>query len=181
MATFEWSRKPARPELSQSAPVFRLKAGGSITAIVLSHDVTGAYLHFFKGTSTPHLEPSSECAACEAERPMRWEGYVAAFIPSTLATVILPITASCQPTFEQWKTSNGSLRGAQLKLVRQGLKPNGRVKAELSKASYPTNSLPPDLEVKAILAHMWKLDAADHPVNRGEHHMNGNGKGKVSA
>lgn len=175
MANLAWYNRPPDGPQHQSLPVWRAKPNARpITGIILCEDVVGVLLHWV-GRSVPHIAPDPHCTecdhlasppvhceqhacpGCQADRPMRWEGYASIWEPETGNVAIVAITPGTLADIETYREQHGTLRGAALKMTRVGMKASSPVRITLKRSEHPHGQLPAAPSLPPILANMWGI------------------------
>lgn len=155
--TFSWSRRPAESTDRPSTPIYRIKRGQSLQAVVISHDVLGANIHFLRCT-IPHIDPPDKCEGCQAGRTIRWEGYIAVWDPRSNAVGIVPLNPTAAETIDAYYEQHGTLKGAELHASRPSAKNNARVNVTLRRSDHAVNTLPQAPDIEKVLMHVWGLN-----------------------
>jgi hypothetical protein len=150
-----WPSRPDRDQHTNTTPLHRSKPGRTITALIASADLVGAYTHFWKGRTSICTYPA--CEPCSTSRSARWYGFLHIWSPETNASGILELTPSCLPAVDDWLEKFGTLRGAKICVSRASHKINSRVIATLKASPYALEKIPPALDLIAQLSRMWEV------------------------
>ena len=92
--------------------------------LILSHDITGCYTHFWHGRTTPHKRTA--CEPCDQGKQPEWHGYLACVQPNTRIRWILEITKGCAKVLDEHFRAHRTLKGTIIQAGRTSAKPNGR-------------------------------------------------------
>ena len=156
----QWTAKPADDPKKPKIPIDRCGAQSSMQYIVLSREVIGCMLHFFRGRSIPCLMPSEGwCDACtdpKGNEP-RWRGYLCCWRVHFNTFHLLELTPPCMTTVASFIEGHEHLRGAIIRLERPSGKANGRIVCQLEKTNVRENTLPPAFDVRDALERIWAL------------------------
>ena len=153
-----WTTRPDRECTRHALPLKRCLPAKPISGIVLSPEIVGAYLHYWRGRTTPCAAPN--CDACANNHAPRWYGYLEMWSPTTAARVLFEITPACVDAIADYVATHGTTRGAQLTLARATKKPNSRLTAEIKEGNYAADRLPTASDVAAHLTHIWETHHA---------------------
>lgn len=182
-----WTNRKEDNDPTRNFKLFRCPRSGSLTGVIVSPDMIGTGTHFWKNRTMPCTGKS--CPACRDGFNPRWYGFLGIWSPKTDRLGILEITEAASDEVDRYYDRHKTLRGAQIKVSRQGNRPNGRVLADLTTGTIDPERLPPAIDIKATLLRMWELtttaDAdlrevgnARHEVRKHFEQHEGNGRSK---
>lgn len=150
-----WARRPDEGDMPQSWDMLTVPAKGISGIIVLSGDVTGAYVHYANGRSTPC--GGRDCPLCDNNQKPRWEGYLAVTNRQMTARKILRLTPGAMPPIEEYFGQHRSLRGSTLEIQRHAQRPNGKLRTAIATSTIPNEALPKPPNMQRFLTTMWGL------------------------
>ena len=154
MSAERWATRPNPEDLPDKWKIHRVSASGLQSALVLSTDTSGCYVHYWKGRTTPCL--SDGCQPCESGQVPRWRGYMAVLIGPGRLTRILEVTACCIPAIDRYSTEWGTLRGSLISLTRKGRKANGELECIFGEKPVARAGLPIAPELVPYLKRIWR-------------------------
>ena len=153
MAT--WTTKPERDPNNTPYRIHRTPATRELRVIIISEDLIGTNLHFWKGRSTPCT--GNNCTACQSGHKARWKGYLQALNENSNTVQIVEITDRVYDAFALQKQKHGTLKGLGVRLSRTNGKPNGPLAAEFDGIKRSPGELPEEANLPGILERMWEL------------------------
>ncbi|HWN10120.1 MAG TPA: hypothetical protein VNO50_12790 [Pyrinomonadaceae bacterium] len=153
-----WENEPPINDAISPYDLFRIPGRGTYNFIILSRQLHGCKLHYFKGRSIPHTEGG--CEACENKNETRWRGYLAVCNASNFKQGILELTAVPAAQIAEKIKLNEPIRGKIATLHRPSGKPNGRIQLDLRPGKIPDKELPEPFNVIATLKKIWNVQ--DH-------------------
>lgn len=145
--------RPDREHVEPRIDVVRAPETGVLSGISLSHDLSGAYTHWYRGRTRPCTQPN--CEACAENTPWRWHGYLMLFGPKTHRIVLLEVTKNVCPTIDDYMAAKQTLRGARINITRKNRKKNARVILTVTASDIDDRTLPPCPPVAYHLAKLW--------------------------
>jgi len=151
-----WTDRPSREDGQGNYRLLRVGRSGTVRGIIISHNLVGTGLHYWKGKSTPCNQ--STCEACKEGHTARWYGYIALWSAKTDSIGICEITDGCADDVDRYRARHSTIRGAELLLTRQGQRPNGRILANLTPGSIADERLPSAPDVIKILMKIWGMN-----------------------
>lgn len=154
MSDARWADRPNPEDLPDQWKIHRVPAGGLQSALVLSDDTSGCYVHYWKGRTTPCLDIG--CVPCINGQTPRWRGYVACLIGPGRLTRILEVTACCVPAIVRYKNEWSTLRGSIISLTRKGRKANGELECVFGEKPVAGSHLPVAPELVPYLKRLWR-------------------------
>jgi len=154
-----WSNRPAAGEVARACQIRRVKPGEKFRMIVLDHDITGGYTHYFQGRS--QLCTGSLCPACAENLQPRWYGYLSGSSVTSNVRGIVEITPQCVEPITSWFDAHGTLRGAVLLIERSGKRANSPLMASMTEGVFTEDKLPDPLPIIEILARIWGLKSVE--------------------
>lgn len=154
MSSERFCSRPNKEDLPSQWKIFRVPKTGLPTALVLSEDTEGAYVHYWKGRTRPCFQEG--CEPCEQGNEARWRGYVAVLIGHTRMTRILELTVPCIPEVERYMAEWRTLRGAIITLSRKGKVSNGELECVFSEKPVSSVNLPDAPDLVPHLRRIWK-------------------------
>lgn len=161
MSEARWSNRPNPEDLPDQWKIHRASATGVQSALCLSDDVEGCYVHYWKGRTSPCFE--SDCVPCSNGQQPRWRGYAAVLIGPGRLTRILEFTACCVPSINRFRSEWGTLRGAVVTLTRKGRKANGELECVFGEKPVAGSNLPVAPELVPYLQRLWRATHAAKP------------------
>lgn len=147
------TNRPDREIREPRIEIVRTPKTGGLAGLCLSHDVAGAYTHWYRNRTRPCTRPA--CEACENKCPWRWHGYLAIMSTMTQNVVILEITTGPLDAIDAWMKAHGTLRGARISVTRVNKNPNARVKMTITPAAADQRTLPEAPPIAYHLAKIW--------------------------
>jgi len=148
-----WESRPDSRDATTPFKLFRVPAKGIWTFYILSKEVIGVRVHFFKGRTTPHGTPV--CDACEAGIEARWRGYIAAANKHDYHRGMIELTAGPAQQLIERLDRQEIIRGLVIQLSRPGGRPNSRIQIDIRPADIDPSKLPPAFDVQATLMKIW--------------------------
>lgn len=141
--------------------VYRLKAGQSIDAIIISKALWGVYTHWNGRTSEPCYQAKGKCPGHKRGLPVRWKGYLHVWDVKKKRQCFLELTpTSAQDLLDALGV--GQMRGQRIVIARQ----NGD-KARLTvnvfgedRYQCDLTKLPDPRDPYRTLAKLWGVDDA---------------------
>jgi hypothetical protein len=152
MAT--WTPRPTNGAQSQPFRIHRVKPGAGSKGVIVSYDVIGTELHFWKGRSVPCT--GNTCTACQSGQQPRWKGYVQVLAAATNVVVICELTDRCVPAIDEAKRIHGSLRGLGVHIRRANARVNGPLEIEFAGTQRSDGELPDPADLIEMLERMWE-------------------------
>lgn len=152
-------RSVAKP----TTPIIRCDRGVhyKLNVVILSHDCYGHDVHF-AGRTVPCPGADAGCQYCEANRPIRWVGYVAATNPDTRTRrFLVELTPGIMGDVDRYFDAYGTLRGSFLQLTRPSQHPTGRLAALIHphRGCNPSE-LPAAGDVESEVWRVWRGSVA---------------------
>lgn len=154
-----FSRRPTQQDRPVELPLIRVPPTGISKVLILSNDVTGTNLHYWRGRSEPCH--GDGCEACLDGQMPRWRGYVVMMSTRTKQKGLLELTAAAMDPIDEYFAEHGTLRGAELAISRSGGKPNGKLSSTIKFGGLPAGSLPTAPELEGILLRLWGYSTDD--------------------
>ncbi len=154
-----WKRRPSQSDMPLRYEVNRAGPKGHAPAIILSHDVEGAYIHYYRGRSQKCLPEN--CESCEANIERRWRGYLIVADARTRETSMMEVTAAAMPDIDRYFREHRTLRGALIETRRIPPKANGRLVSKLTESAYDMASYNKAPPLRKLLMKLWGLHDAD--------------------
>ena len=149
------SRQPDDQDQNFGWVIKRAGTDSSLKLIILSSDVLGIRVHFFRGRTGPCVKVG--CEACRLKQLSRWKGYLLAFEPATSQQLIFEFTPPGSVVLETAKEKYGTMRGLQIIANRASKKPNAKVQLAVLGCTTLGPSACPDYAIWPILARIWGL------------------------
>lgn len=151
-----WSDCPRSDGGEFSWTLTQTPVKGSLSVIVLSHNLTGCVVHFWSGRTLGCT--GVDCEACEKNRAAFWEGYLAAVKRGSLERVIVRITEKIGGRIVAWQNNRHTLRGAVMEFDRPSRTPNGRIRLKIEETAVdvPEKLVEPDMQ--KVLCHIWRMN-----------------------
>lgn len=154
--------QPDAADMARCIDIVRTPTNKALSFWCLSHEPYGCYTHWWRGATNPCLEEN--CEACAANCPMRWKGYMAAFMADSGEVAIFEYPQSPAAVVVEWFRTHGTLRGAAVSARRTGSRDNDRVRLLIRAGSKEEIQLPPAPSIPDFLARLWDLDGS-HAVD----------------
>lgn len=154
-ATATFLNRPRKADLPNQWKIMRAKSNGLPACMVISPDITGAYVHYWGGRTRPCQGES--CDYCAGGQVPRWRGYLAAANGKTRCLGLLEVTPSCIPPIEAFIEEYGDLRGSIITLSRKGNVRNGELLCVVKHQAGLASSCPPDVDVRVHLQRIWRV------------------------
>jgi len=151
--------RPDRADMPIHIPITRCPPKGIGPLIILSSDVIGCHLHYWRGRSTPCQ--GENCEACADGQIPRWRGYLIVMNPKGDEKIMMEITAAAVPPIDVYFSEHGTLRNALLYLKRVGMKPNGKLLSKIETSARTLASLPAEPNLSNLLLRMWGMNTAE--------------------
>lgn len=148
-----WTRRPPLEQMPLRYQLLRVPPNGATGLVVLSHDVVGATLHYWRGRTRPCLP--ANCSPCEHGNRPRWRGYVAVQGRRTHQIFLLELTPAPMKHIDQYFRAHRTLRGAELSLKRKNGKANGEIFLQIFPPAITADDRPKAPDVKQLLEAMW--------------------------
>lgn len=156
-----WSNRPRISTDTTPLTIIRVRPSKPVSGIVLSHDVEGAELHYWKGRS--RVCDDKNCEACEANFRARWYGYLEIWSSTTGRSVIVELTAAAAPAIDEYFKEHHTLRGAVMKAARVNRKINSKLTATFEAGPLPESNLPNARKIRTQLEFMWETASSREP------------------
>lgn len=150
---FRMARRPSKEEGRMVYPLLRCSAKPFRGAVILSHDITGCYTHYWSRRTIPCR--TEDCPACEAGYSARWHGWVFIMSKQTASKAIFEFTAGASAAMDKYFREHRTLRGGQINAWREPAKPNGRLVLDLFESGIDADMLPKAIKLLPILMRMW--------------------------
>jgi hypothetical protein len=154
-----WRTRPSDEPTNHQLSILRVKPGKPLTGVILSHDVEGAELHYWKGRS--RICDDENCEACEANFRARWYGYLELWSPTTGNRIILEVTQAAAPAIDEYFSSHRTLRNAVISASRLNRKVNSKLHVTLTPSALPEAQIPPASKIRHQLERMWECATVD--------------------
>lgn len=175
--SIHWSSRPSRGEGEGNYRLVRVQRAGVVRGIILSRNLEGTGVHYWKGKSMPCA--GSACEPCREGFKPRWYGYVAIWNPRTDQIAIAEVTDSASDDFDRFIARHNTLRGGRLTLSRQGQRPNGRILAQIEPGDLSDERLPDCPNVQQMLMKIWGVNQ-NHAVSANKNHGRAKNSGNPS-
>jgi hypothetical protein len=156
-----FQRRPDEPLKESTWKIIRCGATERLTGIVLSHDLTGCFTHFWKHRTVPCMAPDP-CVPCQAADPRRWHSWFAALVGRHNDQAIVEITLRATGYFDDAFRSHRTLRGQGFTLCRVPSRANGKLLARLGDGAITSDLLQKAPNVERLLLQMWEMP--DQPM-----------------
>lgn len=114
------------------------------------------FTHFVGGRTLPCMEPV--CAACSADRPKRYEGFVSVVWVTNRKHEIVRFSWNAMMQLKSQISNQDSLRGLLVQLERKTGRQNGRVQCLVEPISIEVAKLPQTPKLEEHLARIWRVD-----------------------
>ena len=167
------ARRPKADEGRIIYPLLRCPAKGLRGAVILSHDITGCYTHYWCQRTIPCKK--KDCPACDLGYSPRWHGWLFVQNEATGSKLIFEFTAGPAKVIDKYFCEHRTLRGGILAAYMVPVRANGRLVVEITKGKVISDSLPKAIKLLPILMRMWnttyepstngKSPTADHNQN----------------
>jgi len=136
------------------------RVGRPVSGILRSSRPLGVFTHWFDGRTHPCLGEAPDCIGCGQRTPKRWKCYVMGYLDGTRRPVLFEIPADAYRASVQLSDPGVSLRGARIRLERQGPNANSPVRVVLGLDVCPHGL--PDGEPD-VLRHLCRIWGCAHP------------------
>lgn len=153
--TDTWTRRPDAAAARGQWSLRRCPTKGTLSAVIISHDVLGRYTHYYGGRTRPCT--GRDCEPCNKSMRPRWHGYLACIDLDTNEKIIVEITAIVAARVAEWFDERRTLKGSRIRLQRRSPKTNGRVTVSLAPPAAGTGELPQAPDVRPIMNRVWEL------------------------
>lgn len=150
-----FARRPREKSSTMGLPLLRTPDKRSIGGIILSHDMIGTYLHYWKGRSRPHKEEN--CEPCAEGNGKRWKSYVIVQDVVDRKRGILEIPPYATDQVDEFFKQHRTLRGWRISLSRPNKRANGRVCATFHPAKFDEAVLGECPPLIPMLLRMWEM------------------------
>jgi len=150
-----WQDQPTVDDSLPNYRIMRVPAGRKISGIVISDDVIGTNLHYWKGRSQPCRK--EECEACQNGHKPRWKGYILIMCMKTRNISILEFTDRVYREIGEFRKQKGTIRGGMMTFFRTNSKNNGPLSVTIEENLYDATSLPPEEDLRSILERIWEV------------------------
>lgn len=151
----EFSNQPPETGRRPGIALVRTPANRPLVAIVTSDDLVGTNTHYYRNRTSPC--EGQECPICAEGLSWRWHGYLSCVDQATKEHILFEFTAQASDAFRAYRTRYGTLRGCHFKATRHAQRYNGRVTIQTRPADLEGKDLPPTVNLKAMLCHIWGL------------------------
>lgn len=149
----KWTDDPEPTSSQPKLPIARCGVGAMTPFIVLSDRHIGGDLHYYSRRSIPCQ--LHDCPYCAAHSRSVWKGYLHCWDAKHRECGMLEFTLPCLQNVNSYLTAHGTLRTAVVQLTRKGSKINGPLTIQLTPSTWATNEIPPTVNLRPILEHMW--------------------------
>lgn len=150
-----WTTAPPKDEGTRNWQMIRAPECGSLRLMIVSHQLIGRPMHFYRGRSTPHTEPT--CEACDDGRRKEWKGYIGCRQIVTGQRYILEVTAHVGHQIAKYSSDHRTLKGTIINVGRTTPKANGKVWVKLTPPPENMGELGPEPDLRPILERMWQI------------------------
>jgi hypothetical protein len=157
---------PAEADLSY-LPVITLGKKQRGRCVITSDEFYEVDVHWIGGRTLPCLE--TNCEACKAQRPRKYEAYLGIVWSTSLKHEILRLTKGAMFQLKSQLSCSGSPRGHVLSVERKGDRPNGRVTILVEPLQVEISRLPASPDLEAHLARIWRVDGIEVTKEEGEY------------
>lgn len=151
-----WQRRPDDDEMSLRYELYRVPARGAKGLIILSHDVLGAYTHWWRGRTNPCT--GENCSACAEGNRRRWHGWFMTLAPQQRRQLIFEVTAAGAAAVDAYFKEHRTLRGAVITALRVPAKENGKLILSLAKSSLQSQEIPKAAKIEDLLLKIWDME-----------------------
>lgn len=146
---------PNDDDLGSAWRIRRAPASGRMPIVIVSPVPLGMRIHYFKGSSTPHLKVG--CPACKAGHRSRWKGYLLAVSTADEQQIIWEYPANCGLRVKGALNEYGGLRGQMVIVSRLSERVNGEVSCQFKGISPQAHRLPPAEPIWPLIAKIMGL------------------------
>jgi hypothetical protein len=157
-----WTTTPTDGDARPANRLIRCRPSKPLTGIITSTLLTGCYVHYWRGRTTPCQD--DQCEPCKERQIARWYGWLGLWNPTTHEHVIAEITASCLDTINAYMATHGQLRGGHLALARANDKQNSRLHALVKESNVNTSHIPPELDIITSMEKIWETHHSVRPT-----------------
>jgi hypothetical protein len=149
-------RRPNEIKQNVAWPMMRQKGSKIQFGTMISKDTIGAYLHYWRGRSVPHVY-DGRCEACDKGYPFRYYGYAAALVGPNDVHGLIEFTDAAMAQVDAAYCKFRTLRGLVFKQSRVNLRSNGRMHVHFEEARRDRGELPKTPDVIKMLMNMWEV------------------------
>lgn len=159
----EWSHTPPPANAAGGVRLIRTPAAGTLRGVILSDQLIGTRTHYNGIRTLPC--PGLDCEQCTKGVLWRWHGYIGVWLPKERERIVLELTASASQRLADHLATFGPLRGFDLAVSRPRGKANSRIVVTLGTTRQPTQLLPPDPDVVAVMDYVWGYSPTPHDMH----------------
>ena len=163
-----WQNRPDEESGVSNYQIVRTPQGKEVQAIVLSEQLVGTKLHYWRGRSVPCSGP--DCEACKGGNVARWKGYVLITNRACSQVYIFEFTQRAFDAFDRFFTEKGTLRGAIMTAKRLGKRPNSPLSITFEAGRHDEDLLPPEEDIAQMLSRMWETRKLHESATRTSQH-----------
>lgn len=154
----DWDSSPP-PGRAKHVPLMRPVVGQPITSVAIANGVQGCWQHHDGQNTVPCIGEQRGCRMCAQQVRRRRYWYLTVMQPGTGKIALLCITEGAYQACPHLQQKNVSIRGHYVKTWRTGKAINGPQHVQVLQHC-GTMNLPPDIDVKGQLMHIWGIGRA---------------------
>ncbi len=139
-----------------------------LKGIITCTDIIGCNTHWWGGRTVPCED--SGCEACKNNTPSRWHVYLSILEAGTRDHFIFECTSKAAKPLEEWRDTNGSLRGVMLYAHRPKRRRNSRVEIILKPHDISGIIIPEPPNLPQAMAVIWQIPGASVMINGAINH-----------
>lgn len=163
----KWSPTAPTCELYDRWDIKRPKGTTEIRGIIVSHNVTGLYVHYYCGRTRPCT--GENCEACAANRRAAWKGYVAVTDTTCKEKWLFELTPTAAERLKKAFSEFRTLKGLAIKMRKANGRDNGPTWVAIGQQPVPAHALPDAPNVEARLCRIWEVHYNPAPRQLLEH------------
>lgn len=151
----QFSNKPPPEGRRPGIALVRTPANRPLVAIVTSDDLVGTPTHYYRNRTTPC--EGEGCPICAEGFSWKWHGYLSCVDQGSQEHILFEFTAQASDAFRSYHKQYGTLRGCLFRANRHAGRYNGRVTIQTRPADLQAKTLPPGVNLTAMLCHIWNI------------------------
>jgi len=158
----QFSNEPPETGRRPGIALVRTPGNRPLVAIVTSDDLVGTNTHYYRNRTSPC--EGDGCPICAEGLSWRWHGYLSCVDQGTKEHILFEFTAQASDAFRAYRARYGTLRGCLFKATRHAQRYNGRVSIQTRPADLEGKDLPPPVNLKAMLCHIWNISMPEAEI-----------------
>jgi len=157
MSLFQFSRNDNPAPRKRLTPIVSVGATDQITATILSESVWGLDTHWWRGSTVPHDQTPGQCAYCIEKAPMKWRGFLYAFLRGRNELAFIELTDFAFQRLRKEAEGRETLRGLIIGLHRERKTVKAPVVIAIVGEEPAGKTLPKSRTPEETLKRLWKL------------------------